>query len=290
LVIVDNINSAITSTFDALLDYLESGGQLLISTWTYAYSPGIPLWDYIGFEYAGPNFSPPPDIYLWESDSLLLDSYGGDSIVTDAEYLFGTECSNLTVYNNATALAGLSPSPGAINASIILGADGNAIANGMLTTMYANDTDDSTYVDSFEIWRDEIAYLMFDPELSIDTPADITFVNGTTGNEIVWTPTSNDPGHYAVFQNGSEIDSGSWNGNPLTVDVDGLSPGTYIYEVIVSHILGYTVTDLVEVVVTAAADDTTTVPESADYLIIIIIIAAILGVVVVIIIMKKRKS
>ncbi|MHA1928418.1 MAG: DUF4350 domain-containing protein, partial [Candidatus Thorarchaeota archaeon] len=38
LVIVDNINSAITSTFDALLDYLESGGQLLISTWTYAYS------------------------------------------------------------------------------------------------------------------------------------------------------------------------------------------------------------------------------------------------------------
>ena len=249
LVIVDNINYGITSIFDDLLDYLEFGGQLIISTWLYSSSLGTALWDYVGFDYVGPNFSPPPDIHLWETDSILLSSYGADTIVTNADFDFGTECGNLTVYNNATALAGLSPSPSTTNASIILGAGGNAIANGMLISMYANDTDDSTYRDSFEIWRDEIAYLMFDPELSTNNPADIQYEAGTTGHEITWTSSSNDPGHYTVLRDGSVIDSGQWDGYSITIDIDGNDPGTYIYEVAASHILGHTVTDSVEVVV-----------------------------------------
>lgn len=239
LVVIDNINIGITSIFDDLLDYLEFGGQLIISTWLYSSSLGTALWDYVGFDYVGPNFSPPPDIHLWETDSILLSSYGADTIVTNADFDFGTECGNLTVYDNATALAGLSPSPSTTNASIILGAGGNAIANGMLISMYANDTDDSTYRDSFEIWRDEIAYLMFDPEVSINTPADIQYEAGTTGHEITWTSSSNDPGHYSVLRDGSVIDSGQWDGSSVTIDVDGNDPGTYIYEVAVSHILDH---------------------------------------------------
>ncbi len=249
LVVFDNINYPSTSVFDELLGYLENGGQLIINTWLYSSSLGTALWDYIGFEYEGPNFSPPPDIYIWESDSLLLDSYSGDSIITDTDFIFGTEAANLTIHDNATALAGLSPSPSTTNVSIILGADGNAIANGMLISLYANDTDDSTYTDSFEIWRDEIAFLMFDPELSINTPADVPYEAGTTGHEIVWNPTSNDPGHFAVFQNGILVDSGSWDGSSIVIDVDDHDLGEYTYEVIVSHILGYTVTDVVEVII-----------------------------------------
>jgi hypothetical protein len=249
LVIYDNINYPTDLVYDDLLDYLENGGQLIINTWRYYDTAGTELWNYIGFEYGGHLFSPPPDIYLWETDSLLMSSYWADSIVTTADFDFGTECSSLTVFDNATALAGLSPSPSTTNVSVILGADGKAIANGMLLSMYANDTDDSTYTDSFEIWRDEIAFLMFNPELSIDSPADIQYEAGTGGHGVEWTPSSNDPGYYTVFRDGSEVDSASWDGGSITISVDGNDPGTYIYEMAASHILGHTVTDSVEVVV-----------------------------------------
>ncbi|MGY5874883.1 MAG: hypothetical protein RTU30_03980 [Candidatus Thorarchaeota archaeon] len=258
LVIIDNINAGVTSAFDDLLGYLENGGQLIISTWLYSSSLGTALWDYVGFDYVGPNFSPPPDIHLWESDSLLLSSYGVESIITNADFDFGTECGNLTVYNNATALAGLSPSPSTTNATVVLGAGGRAIANGMLVTMYANDTDDSTYRDSFEIWRDEIGFLLFDPELSIDSPVNIEYEAGTTGHDIAWTPTSNDPGHFVVFIDGAEVDLGPWDGSPIVLDVNGLDVGIHTCEVFVSHSLGYTVTDIVEVVVTPEPTPTTT--------------------------------
>ena len=247
LVVFDNINYITEIVFDDILDYLENGGKLIINTWRY--SATTSLWNYIGFEYGGQFFSPPPDIHLWDSDSLLLSSYGDDSIITDADFDFGIECMSLTVFDNATAMGGLSPSPSTTNVSVILGADERAIANGMLLSMYANDTDDSTYTDSFEIWRDEIAFLMFNPQLGIDSPTDIQYEAGTTGNEVTWSPTSNSPSHYTVFRDGSEVGSGPWDGSPIAVDVDGNDPGTFVYELVVSHATGHTITDSILVVV-----------------------------------------
>ncbi|MHA2287013.1 MAG: hypothetical protein ACXABZ_14205, partial [Candidatus Thorarchaeota archaeon] len=146
LVIVDNINWQMYSYGDDILDYMMSGGKLIFSTWMFSHPDNTALMDYIGVEYAGPSFSPPPDIYLWDTAHPMFNlpvPYGADNISTSEDFSFGVECQNLTVFDNATALAGLSPSASTTNVSIALGAEGKAIVNGMLLTMYWSDTDDS---------------------------------------------------------------------------------------------------------------------------------------------------
>ncbi|RLI51919.1 MAG: hypothetical protein DRO93_15615 [Candidatus Thorarchaeota archaeon] len=66
---------------------------------------------------------------------------------------------------------------------------------------------------------------------ALSHPEDITYVEGTVGHSISWTATEEYPAFYEGFRNGIVIASGSWSGSVITVNVDGLAPGTHNFTV-----------------------------------------------------------
>jgi len=76
---------------------------------------------------------------------------------------------------------------------------------------------------------------------AISSPGTITYRQGTTGHSISWTITDSSTGTatYQVLTNGTLASSGSWtSGVPVTISVDGLSPGSYNYTIAVDDGLG----------------------------------------------------
>ncbi len=96
---------------------------------------------------------------------------------------------------------------------------------------------------------------------SIDTPADVNYPLGSTGNTITWHASDVFPCYYEILRNASFYTWGCWNtsSEAITVNVDGLSSGTYEFKIIVSDTVGNNGTDYV--LVTVAPD---TVPPTID--------------------------
>ncbi|MHA1929297.1 MAG: ABC transporter substrate-binding protein [Candidatus Thorarchaeota archaeon] len=85
----------------------------------------------------------------------------------------------------------------------------------------------------------------------ISSPDDISYNVGETGNNISWTAEDNVPFSYTIYQNGTIIERGDWDESPqeFTINVDGLSEGSYKYMIIVYDGPGEFATDTVFVTV-----------------------------------------
>ncbi len=91
---------------------------------------------------------------------------------------------------------------------------------------------------------------------SISTPDDILYTEGQTGNVIVWECSDGSPYLYSILLNGSEIESGNWDGSNILVSVDGLVADVYSYTLeLMDHSLNE-VSDTVIVTVEAAQNTT----------------------------------
>ena len=147
------------SVYDSILNYLEAGGKLLMSTYSVSYNPSLPIWSYLGFEYSG---NPPDEapVYIWESSHSIFNTpipYGANNYTPTIDY--GDEGDMLTVFPNATALAGINETEQEGNATIVLRNDGKVLFNGYLIDEFSGDVDDSTYEDRLELWITEIDFL-----------------------------------------------------------------------------------------------------------------------------------
>jgi hypothetical protein len=150
------------------------------------------------------------------------------------------------VYANATALAGYSPMPSNTNVSVVLGLEGRALVWGACIAAYGTDYDDSTVIDSYEIWENQIAF-MLGPE--IDSPADMAVELGSVGSTLTWTPSSDRPYRYTIDRDSVEITDFAWDGGPISVLFDGYLAGTYTFDVTVYDTAGSIATDTVIVTV-----------------------------------------
>jgi hypothetical protein len=147
------------SVYNSIIEYLNSGGKLLMSTYWVSWNPSLPIWSYLGFEFSSdlPNSSP---IYIWESSHSIFNtpiSYGANNYTPVLDY--GDEGDLLTVLPNATALAGFTSTAQEGNASIVLRNDGKTLFNGYLIDEFSGDVDDSTYEDRLELWIAEIHFI-----------------------------------------------------------------------------------------------------------------------------------
>jgi hypothetical protein len=83
---------------------------------------------------------------------------------------------------------------------------------------------------SFTSWSQtksfNLKYVLTNVGPTINQPSPITYVAGTTGHNITWTPFSERPKNYAISVNGGSPKSYTWNGSTVTYSVDGLSVGT----------------------------------------------------------------
>lgn len=82
-----------------------------------------------------------------------------------------------------------------------------------------------------------------------DPPADLTYTFGDIGNYIAWNFTDATPDYYNITMDGVTIDHGAWNGSILTINVDGLYPGTYMFIIYVNDTNGLPNQDTVFVTV-----------------------------------------
>ena len=98
----------------------------------------------------------------------------------------------------------------------------------------------------------------------IDSPGDIEYVVSTTGHNIVWSPSDDNPSQFTIQVDGLVVLSGGWNGQPIVINVDYLSPGTYGYTLTVIDIGGNTVSDTVMVTVTGEINTTSTPTETTS--------------------------
>ena len=92
---------------------------------------------------------------------------------------------------------------------------------------------------------------------TIDQPGDITYVEGSIGHNITWHPRDANPHMYNVTKNNTLVPgkSGNWDGGDITVNVDGLSVGNYIFTCNVNDTFGNSVSDSVSVTVTEAEEE-----------------------------------
>ncbi len=85
---------------------------------------------------------------------------------------------------------------------------------------------------------------------NLNSPSDINYLEGDTGNSITWTATDDNLTTYTITRDGTHVDSGSYtSGESIIINVDGLSEGSYTYICTVSDADGNSDTDSVIVTV-----------------------------------------
>jgi hypothetical protein len=132
---------------------------------------------------------------------------------------------------------------------IIASCDGLAYGIHVFTIFVADVGDNSE--------SDEVVVTVLDGTTPIvDSPSDIAYVVSTIDHNITWTPSDAHPSEFSVRINGVVFLSGGWDGQPIIINVDWLSVGTYEYTLTVIDIGGNTMSDIV--IVTVTSDDPTT--------------------------------
>ncbi|MHA2099858.1 MAG: hypothetical protein ACW99A_14365, partial [Candidatus Kariarchaeaceae archaeon] len=84
---------------------------------------------------------------------------------------------------------------------------------------------------------DQVIVVVIDNTLPIfaSTPSDLQYDEGSTSNTLTWNSTDVYPNTYSVYQNGTQVDTGSWiSATQITVNVDGLLKGVYNYTIVVT--------------------------------------------------------
>ncbi|MHA2192140.1 MAG: hypothetical protein ACXAAR_01795 [Candidatus Thorarchaeota archaeon] len=101
----------------------------------------------------------------------------------------------------------------------------------------------------------------------IDSPANVTYSEGSGGSTITWDPTDFHPSSYVIYREGTPIKSGTWNSSAETISilVEGESLGEYNYTIEVSDVGSNSVTDTVWVIVSDGTPPTIDSPPDVSY-------------------------
>jgi parallel beta-helix repeat protein len=106
-------------------------------------------------------------------------------------------------------------------------------------------------------------------------PEDIAYNFGSIGNTITWDASAFNPDSYIVYRNGAILDSGSWDGNDITISIDGFGVGVHNITLFVNDTSGSF--DSSTVFVTVLSTTTTTSPPPGGPLDSMLIVAAVGG-------------
>jgi len=84
---------------------------------------------------------------------------------------------------------------------------------------------------------------------TIDSPSDFSFNKGTTGFNITWNASDLNPNFFTISRNDAIIKSSVWTGNPIFINLNGLSGGTYTFNCTIYDKAGNIISDIVVVTV-----------------------------------------
>ena len=120
---------------------------------------------------------------------------------------------------------------------------------------------------------------------SLSHPDEIEYKEGEIGNIISWYATDMHPATFTITLNGFLEGSGTWTSDTnYTFNVDGLSPGLYVYTIEVSDQLGQTSSGTVMVTVLPVSDSDSGIPFGNSW-----ILFSIISIIGLIFYIKKKK-
>lgn len=137
----------------------------------------------------------------------------------------------------------------------------------MVCTVFNEAGESASATTTITVIRDEFAPI-------ISQPDNITYESGSFGHEIRWNITEANPEFYNISRisneptsNSTVLESGDWNGNNITINVDGLNVSRwYLYTLFVNDTFGYNATSYVNVtVVPDTTFPTVTSPDDVAY-------------------------
>ncbi|MHA2030109.1 MAG: LamG-like jellyroll fold domain-containing protein, partial [Candidatus Kariarchaeaceae archaeon] len=178
------------------------------------------------------------NILTWNSTDLNPDSYtiyqNGSQVDT------GTWSNAADIQINVDSL-----SKGVYNYTIVV------------ADSYSNQITDTSWVTVVDVT---------DP-VYVTTPIDMQYSEGSTSNTLTWNSTDLHADSYTIYQNGSQVDTGTWtNASEITINVDGLSEGVYNYTIVATDTTDNQAVDTVIVTVLDGTDPVfVTTPNDMQY-------------------------
>jgi hypothetical protein len=171
LVIINLVNYGFAdSVFDNVINFIDAGGHVIMSSYIVSADPTLPIWDIFGFEYAS-QFPDNDPFYVWDTTHPIFnDPLDYDATLFQPFTFYIDDGDLLTVYDNATALAGYTSSESADNAVIVLRNDKQTLYNGFIIDELSGDNDFNGFEDRIELWTNEIKYML---KQALPTPGGI---------------------------------------------------------------------------------------------------------------------
>jgi hypothetical protein len=168
LLIINLVNYGFAdSVFDNIKDYVDAGGHLLMSSYVVSSGPH-PLWATLGFTYAS-NFPNNDPFYIWDdTHSIFNHPFDYDASLFQPFLFYADDGDLLTVYDNATTLAGYTISETDDNAVIVLRNDKRTLYNGFIIDELSGDNNFNGFEDRIELWTNEIAFMW--AQIIVDGP------------------------------------------------------------------------------------------------------------------------
>ena len=265
--------------YDRLLEYVQSGGRLIMSSWLAGERPDHPLWEALGFRF-GESFIDPQPVY-WTDDEPRFEtapndvpdfSTLGDYYVIDGHQIERLEGAITLARYSGSTLAGSGPGVGSEtgvgsktgvgseagvgsetgagddtdnSAAIVLANDGRTIFRAFNDGSNASDLDGDGLFDTYELWRNLLVQMV--------------------GERRPWFG----------FTEELDLSAGASGAVSVSVDATDLTPGTYTVDLEVwtneSAFRTYPVRVLIDVVPeTASAEPISapsTIPASAGFVV-----------------------
>ncbi|TFH05355.1 MAG: hypothetical protein E4H14_12910 [Candidatus Thorarchaeota archaeon] len=164
LLIYNNVNHWPESIiYDKLYAFVNTGGTLILTTFTVDNHPTHPLWSKMGVEYQS-TLSGSPSMYFWDASHPVFTEPNNHTMYNyTSNGPFGDDGDAVVYFEGYTALAGTTATPQNGTATIVVSDDRKTLFNSIIIDNFGTDEDDSTYADSVELWQNEIAYLLTEP-------------------------------------------------------------------------------------------------------------------------------
>ncbi len=163
LLIYNNVNYWPESIiYDELYAFVNTGGTLILTSFTSDTHPTHPLWSKMGVEWSS-SISGEPMMYLWDTTHPIFTEPNDHSMSNYSSIaLFGDDGDTVTYSAGYTALAGTTATEESDTATIVVSNDRKTLFNTIIIDNFQTDEDDSTYADNVELWQNEIIFMMTD--------------------------------------------------------------------------------------------------------------------------------
>ena len=199
-------------------------------------NPELSSPDDVAFEFGAKGYE-----ILWHAYDSNPKNYTIDCIIQYNDTLYG----NYTAFHSFTNIS--QPDWTFTDSK---GGDISILLNGLYLGNY---TFVLTAFDEFDQTSSDSVFVEIYPDIRapvIDPSDDISYEEGYTGYEVTWDVEENNPLWYNLTLDGTTIMNGTWRGENITVNVDGLDVGTHLYNMTFRDFFGFTSFAIIDVIVT----------------------------------------